>query len=142
MSIRSSSGFSNAQTSLGIDFGHESTKVLALNKVGERIDISLAGAVDNNGSTLRAGVVTNPKEVGKRLKSFVTEHQVHANQPVFDVPSNLAVLRWITLPKMKPEERVTAAKFESVSTCLFRWSLHISNVGILEKRRLMRFLPW
>ena len=111
MSIRSSSGFTNAQTSLGVDFGHESTKVLALNKVGERIDISLAGAVDNNGSTLRAGVVTNPKEVGKRLKSFVTEHQVHANQPVFDVPSNLAVLRWITLPKMKAEERVTAAKF-------------------------------
>lgn len=103
--------FSGSQSSLGIDFGNDSCKMIALNKVGDRIDISLAGAVDMPFSSIENGVVQNPKEVGRRIKAFLAEHSMANERPVFDIPSSLAVMRWVNLPQMAAEERVSAAKF-------------------------------
>jgi type IV pilus assembly protein PilM len=105
------SNFVNSQSSLGLDFGNDSCKMLALNKVGDRIDISLAGAVEMPFCSIENGVIQNPKEVGKRIKNFLAEHSMPNESPVFDVPSSMAIMRWVNLPQMAPEERLSAARF-------------------------------
>lgn len=98
--------------SLGVDFGSRSTKVLLLNQVGDRIDIQAAGSFTNPVSGIRNGVISEPKELGKRLATYLTENSVHCETAVFDIPSNLAVLRWVNLPNLEGQDLKEAAKYK------------------------------
>ena len=98
--------------SLGVDFGSRSTKVLLLNQVGDRIDIQAAGSFTNPASGVKNGVITEPKEFGKRLAQYLEENSVSCETAVFDIPSNLAVLRWVHLPNLQGQELNEAARFK------------------------------
>ncbi|MEI8282380.1 MAG: type IV pilus assembly protein PilM [Armatimonadota bacterium] len=102
----------SGRLSLGVDFGSRSTKVLLLNQVGDRIDIQAAGSFTNPESGVKNGVIVEPKEFGKRLASYLAENSVHCDTAVFDIPSNLAVLRWVHLPDLEGNELREAAKFK------------------------------
>ena len=98
--------------SLGVDFGSRSTKVLLLNQIGDRIDIQAAGSFTNPESGVKNGVIVDPKEFGKRLAQYLHENSVQCDTAVFDVPSNLAVLRWVNLPDLQGQDLREAAKFK------------------------------
>lgn len=98
--------------SLGVDFGSRSTKVLLLNQVGDRIDIQAAGSFTNPISGVKNGIISEPKEFGKRLANYLHENSVSCETAVFDIPSNLAVLRWVHLPNLEGQELKEAARFK------------------------------
>lgn len=98
--------------SLGVDFGSRSTKVLLLNQIGDRIDIQAAGSFTNPGMGVKNGIISDPKEFGKRLASYLEENSVSCETAVFDIPSNLAVLRWVALPNLQGAELNEAARFK------------------------------
>src|SRR3981081_2690144 len=98
--------------SLGVDFGSRSTKVLLLNQIGDRIDIQAAGSFTNPDSGVKNGIIVDPKEFGKRLAHYLAENSIHCDTAVFDIPSNLAVLRWVNLPDLQGQELREAAKFK------------------------------
>ncbi len=102
----------SGKQSLGVDFGSRSTKVLLLNQVGDRIDIQAAGSFVNPESGVKNGIIVEPKEFGKRLASYLLENSVRCDTAVFDIPSNLAVLRWVNLPDLEGSELREAAKFK------------------------------
>ncbi len=102
----------SGRLSLGVDFGSRSTKILLLNQVGDRIDIQAAGSFTNPESGIKNGVIVEPKEFGKRLASYLDENSVQCDTAVFDIPSNLAVLRWVNLPDLEGNELREAAKFK------------------------------
>ena len=87
----------SGRLSLGVDFGSRSTKVLLLNQVGNRIDIQAAGSFTNPESGVKNGIVVEPKEFGKKLANYMAENSIICDTAVFDIPSNLAVLRWVRL---------------------------------------------
>jgi type IV pilus assembly protein PilM len=98
--------------SLGVDFGSCSTKVLLLNQFGDRIDIQAAGSFTNPDSGVMNGVIVDPKEFGKCLQQYLSDNSVACDTAVFDIPSNLAVLRWVHLPNLQGDELREAAKFK------------------------------
>lgn len=100
-----------AATSVGVDFGTRTTKVLSLAQAGTRTDISAAGSFASPPGSIRNGMVEEPKEFGRALATFLRDNSVTATDAVFDIPSNLAVLRWVTLPNMDPSEIKDAARF-------------------------------
>jgi type IV pilus assembly protein PilM len=102
----------SGKQSLGVDFGSRSTKVLLLNQVGDRIDIQAAGSFTNPISGIKNGVISEPKELGKRLANYLDENSVHCETAVFDIPSNLAVLRWVNLPNLEGQDLKEAAKYK------------------------------
>ncbi len=102
----------SGRQSLGVDFGSRSTKVLLLNQMGDRIDIQAAGSFTNPESGVKNGVIVEPKEFGKKLAAYMAENSIQCETAVFDVPSNLAVLRWVNLPDLEGQELREAAKFK------------------------------
>ena len=102
----------SGRLSLGVDFGSRSTKVLLLNQIGDRIDIQAAGSFTNPESGIKNGIILEPKEFGRKLASYLAENSVESDTAVFDVPSNLAVLRWVNLPDLEGAELREAAKFK------------------------------
>ncbi|MBI1334824.1 MAG: type IV pilus assembly protein PilM [Armatimonadetes bacterium] len=98
--------------SLGVDFGSRSTKVLLLNQIGDRIDIQAAGSFTNPGSGVKNGIISEPREFGRRLANYLAENSVSCETAVFDIPSNLAVLRWVVLPDLEGGELKEAAKYK------------------------------
>lgn len=102
----------NGAQSLGVDFGSRSTKVLLLNQVGDRIDIQAAGSFTNPVSGVKNGVIVEPKEFGKRLATYLEENSVQCDTAVFDIPSNLAVLRWVMLPQLEGQDLKEAARYK------------------------------
>lgn len=97
---------------VGVDFGTRSTKVLALNKIGERIDIESAGSFRTIANSISNGVITETKAMGKALAKFVQSNDIRSQKVVFDVPSNLAALRWVNLPPMPASDLREAAKYK------------------------------
>lgn len=98
--------------SLGVDFGTRATKVVKLHQLGDRINIEAAGSFNNPESSVAGGIVADTKAFGKTLKSYLASNGVQGGVAVFDIPSNIAVLRWLTLPDLPPEELREAAKFK------------------------------
>lgn len=98
--------------SLGVDFGSRSTKVLMLNQVGARTDIGAAGSFLPPAGSIKNGMIEDPKEFGRNFGKFLRENQISCPTAVFDIPSNLAILRWVTLPRMDEGDIREAAKFK------------------------------
>jgi type IV pilus assembly protein PilM len=102
----------SGKLSLGVDFGSRSTKVLLLNQIGDRIDIQAAGSFTNPESGVKNGVIVDPKDFGRNLAHYLAENSINCDTAVFDIPSNLAVLRWVNLPDLQGNELREAAKFK------------------------------
>ncbi|MDH4388500.1 MAG: type IV pilus assembly protein PilM [Fimbriimonas sp.] len=98
--------------SMGVDFGTRSTKILMLNQVGARTDIGAAGSFVPPTGSIKNGLIEEPKEFGRNFGRYLRENQVPCPTAVFDIPSNLAVLRWVTLPLMEESEIRDAARFK------------------------------
>lgn len=103
---------SGAQRSFGLDLGTQSAKAMVLSKNGARLDVDLAGSFEIPGDLVENGVVTNPKALGKVLSSYLKEQETAPDSAVFSVPSNLAVLRWVNLPKLTGDELRSAARYK------------------------------
>jgi type IV pilus assembly protein PilM len=98
--------------SVGIDFGTRSTKIVSLSKYGARIDINSAGSIATLAGGISAGEIDDPKVFSKSLKQFVQHHKIDDYCTTFDIPSNLAILRWIKIPKLEDAELQEVAKFK------------------------------
>lgn len=100
------------ESSLGVDFGTRATKIIKLHQLGDRINIEAAGAFNNPDASVTNGVVTDTKAFGKNLKNYLLDNGVAGGVAVFDIPSNIAVLRWLTLPNLPMDELREAAKYK------------------------------
>ena len=108
--------------SLGIDIGSRSVKVLLARQVATRIVIDNAGSFELPSGLVSGGIVVDPKEFGKTLAKYLAPAGAgigagagvagEVPSPVFSIPSSLAVLRWLALPVLPPDELRDAARFK------------------------------
>lgn len=98
--------------SLGIDIGSQSIKFVAADLLAERVDVQTAGAFAIPHGLVDNGVVTDPRRFGKAVRLQLTEEGVSGCATVFSIPSNLAVLRWLNMPQLEPDELREAARFK------------------------------
>lgn len=97
---------------LGIDIGSRSVKVLLARSAAERLIIETAGSFELPPGLVVGGVVVEPKEFGKTLARYLTHVGAGPAEAVFSVPSSLAVLRWLALPDLPPDDLREAARFK------------------------------
>jgi type IV pilus assembly protein PilM len=100
------------QPSLGIDIGSQVVKAVQLNQSAGRIDIQAADAFRFPAGHLVNGVVEDPRKFGKLLSSFLESSGIQDALTVMSVPSNMAILRWVSLPHLEGGELRDAARFK------------------------------
>lgn len=98
--------------SLGVDLGSRMVKLLVADQFSERIDIEAAASFMIEPGLVDAGMVKEPKKLAKLISHQLETLHVGPVNAVASIPSNLAVLRWVNLPKLAGEELRQAAKFK------------------------------
>lgn len=98
--------------SLGVDIGSQAIKFVAADLVAERVDVQSAGSFTIPQGLVSKGVVTDPKRFGRAVRAQLLEAGVTCTSSVFSIPSNLAVLRWLNMPRLDPDELRDAARFK------------------------------
>ncbi|MCB8932594.1 MAG: type IV pilus assembly protein PilM [Fimbriimonadaceae bacterium] len=98
--------------SLGIDVGSQAIKFVAADLVAERVDVQTAGSFTIPLGLVTDGIVRDPKRFGRSVRAQLLEAEVACTSTVFSVPSNLAVLRWLNMPLLEPDELREAARFK------------------------------
>ena len=103
---------SRAVTSLGVDIGTRMTKVIGLSTKGDHLEIQAAINFKLPSDLIANGVVQEPKAFGKILERQLLPTGCRFQETVFSIPTNLAVLRWINLPNLPPDELRQAARYK------------------------------
>lgn len=98
--------------SVGLDIGSRMVKFMGMDQSGGRPEIDIAGAFELPVDTVSQGVVVNRRAFAKTLRRELHEVLTRPGQVAFSIPSNEATLRWMTLPRLGPEELREAAKFK------------------------------
>jgi len=98
--------------SLGVDIGSQVVKLVLLDQIASRIDIKAAGSFATEPGLVSNGIIIEPKKFGRNLANYLQIQEVGQAAAVFSIPSNLAVLRWVTLPQLAGEELREAARFK------------------------------
>ena len=88
-------------TSLGIDIGSRVTKAILAEQVTDKINIQGAGSFDIQQGVVVDGIIQNPRAFGRSLGSQLATQGISGAPTVVSIPSNLATLRWISLPKLE-----------------------------------------
>jgi len=99
-------------TSLGVDIGTRMTKVIGLSTKGDNLEIQAAINFKLPAGLIVNGVVQEPKAVGRLLEHQLLPTGCRFQEAVFSIPTNLAVLRWINLPNLPPDELRQAARYK------------------------------
>jgi type IV pilus assembly protein PilM len=99
-------------TSLGVDIGSRVTKAILAEQVTDRINIQGAGSFDIPGGVVADGVILNPKSFGRTLGTQLAAQGIGRAPTVISIPSNLATLRWISLPALEGQDLREAAQFK------------------------------
>lgn len=97
---------------LGIDIGSQMVKYVSAAKVADRVDIQGAGSFLIPPGVIEGGVIRDPKKFGRSVRQRLAEHGVEAAPAVVSIPSNLAVLRWLNMPRLEPDEMREAARYK------------------------------
>ncbi|RYG85639.1 type IV pilus assembly protein PilM, partial [bacterium] len=103
---------SNTGAALGVDIGSRSVKVLLARSTADRLVIETAGSFDIPEGLVAGGVIVDPREFGRTLAKYLAHVGAESADAVFSVPSSLAVLRWLALPDLEPEELLEAARYK------------------------------
>lgn len=98
--------------SLGIDVGSRVTKMVLAHQRSDRIEVDAAVAFDIPAGMIENGIVVDRRGFGKVLAAQLAKYQCHAPEGVFSIPSNMATLRWVSLPDLPPDELREAARFK------------------------------
>jgi type IV pilus assembly protein PilM len=97
---------------LGIDIGTRMTKVLALRSNREQLEIAGAASFENETVITQDGLVQEPKAAGKLIAKHLQSLDLTGVETTFSIPSNMAVLRWLKLPVLDPDELREAARYK------------------------------
>lgn len=97
---------------LGIDFGSRVVKTLSLRRSAGRVDIQAAGLLEFDPGIVDEGVVTSPKPLAARLTKHLEEAGIPLHSAVFSIPSQLATLRWVSLPPLLGQDLREAARYK------------------------------
>lgn len=98
--------------SLGIDIGSHAAKVILAEAVSGRIELRGVGAFSLPAGLVSDGAITHPRKFGKLLAQELSTYGQMPVGAVMSIPSNLASLRWVTLPALEGEELRNAARFK------------------------------
>jgi type IV pilus assembly protein PilM len=109
---RSVNQSSAEELSMGIDVGSQAVKFVLAEQASSRSEIKGAVSYTQEHSYIESGVVKEPRKFARTLASKCAEYDVQRAEAVLSIPSNLAVLRWVTLPFLKDEELREAARFK------------------------------
>lgn len=96
----------------GIDIGSRVVQVAEVQRSGERLELSGIGSFAIAPGFVERGVVTDPGGMGKGIRGAIAQSKIRSRRATFSVPSHVAVLRWVNLPKLSEEELREAAKFK------------------------------
>lgn len=99
-------------TSLGVDIGSRAMKLLLLRQNGARLEILGATSVDLPPGMVNNGIVNDPKALSAIVSAQVDQFEARPHGGVVSIPSNLAALRWISLPALSGDELRQAARFK------------------------------
>lgn len=97
---------------MGIDVGSQVVKVVLADQSARRIEIMGALSFVNEPGAVDNGIIVEPKKFAKLLTRKLAEYPLDDVQGILSVPSNLAVLRWVTLPSLAGEDLRDAAMFK------------------------------
>jgi len=97
---------------LGIDIGSRVVRVAEVQQAGERLELSGIGSFAIAPGFVERGVVTDPGSMGKGIRGAIAQSKITSRRATFSVPSYVAVLRWLNLPRLTDEELREAAKFK------------------------------
>ncbi|HEY3779771.1 MAG TPA: type IV pilus assembly protein PilM [Fimbriimonadaceae bacterium] len=103
---------SGDRLAMGIDIGSESVKFVIADEASSRVDIKGASSFGIPYGMIQDGVVKEPRKFARILSSKLTEYEFQRANAVISVPSNLATLRWVTLPLLEGEELRDAARYK------------------------------
>jgi len=98
--------------SMGVDIGSQVVKIVLAERAGSRVGIAGALSVPSSIGALESGVVRDPKRFGRALAAKLADHPLVDAAAIVSIPSNMAVLRWVTLPLLEGEELREAARFK------------------------------
>lgn len=112
MSLISTNRITDQLPSLGVDFGSHVAKFVQLEERTSRIEVRAAGAFGIEEGLVESGIVRDPKRFGKIIAAQLKRRSISGSATVVSVPSNLAVLRWVHLPSLPPDELRDAARYK------------------------------
>lgn len=100
---------------VGIDLGLGSIKVVALNKVADKLALVAIGEIKTpNGDWMKSGATKKSiEDVGIALKSLIKDLKINGRQAVTALPEYEIVSRLVSLPPLKESEIKDALRFEA-----------------------------
>lgn len=112
MSLIATNRITELMPALGVDLGSHIAKFVQVEQPSGRIEIRAAGAFAIEGGLIENGIVRDPRRFGRSMAHHLKRWGIGVSASVVSVPSNLAVLRWVQLPSLPPEELRDAARFK------------------------------
>ncbi len=112
MSLLSPSKLSTLLPSLGVDLGSHVAKFVQIEKTGGRIEVRAAVSFVVDPAAIEGGCVRDPRRLGKHISDQLNKRGIGTSVSVVSIPSNQAVLRWVQLPNLPPDELRDAARFK------------------------------
>src|SRR2546421_3246503 len=103
---------SRDRLSMGVDIGSHVVKVVFADRAGSRVEIEGAHSLPSSIGAVEAGVVREPKRLGRALAEKLADYPLADAEAIVSIPSNLAVLRWVSLPLVEGDELRDAARFK------------------------------
>jgi type IV pilus assembly protein PilM len=96
---------------VGVDIGSHATKIVVAQRQADRVAIVAVANCDVPHGLVEGGVVRNPKLLGRLIQQHIPS-DFRGAPAIVSIPSNLAALRWLTLPNLEGEELRQAAKYK------------------------------
>jgi type IV pilus assembly protein PilM len=103
---------SGERLAMGVDIGSSSVKFVIADEASSRVDIKGASSFTIPPSMVQEGIVKEPRKFARIFASKLSEYEFQRTNAVISVPSNLATLRWVTLPLLEGEELRDAARYK------------------------------
>lgn len=103
---------SERSVGLGVDIGSRVVQLAEVQQAGERLELSGIGSFTIAPGFVERGVVTDTGGMGRGVRAALAQSKITSRRATFSVPSHVAVLRWLNLPKLSQEELREAAKFK------------------------------
>jgi len=108
--MQSASGL--VRRGLGIDIGSRVVKALLARQVADRVNVDAASMFAFDPSWSGDGVIRDPRSLGRLLQERLQQEGAYNPFAVLSIPSQLATLRWVSLPYMTGDDLREAARFK------------------------------
>ncbi|MDP3901036.1 MAG: type IV pilus assembly protein PilM [bacterium] len=131
------------KTSLGVDIGTSSLKIVELRKWGNRRTLQNYGEIeagalyDRPFRTLEKNMFTlSPEDIARAIRAIMIEAGMTTRQAVFSIPDFSSFFTTFQLPPLSREELASSVAYEArrhipvpVSEVVFDWQVVEGNVG-------------